>query len=83
VLGGVDAILYSGGIGHNSAEVRARTAGQFGWCGVELDSEKNAAAGRGDRCISSPGSRVGVWVIPAEEELLIARAVLQCLHAGR
>ncbi len=76
VLGGVDAIVFAGGIGENSPEVRARVARGMAWCGVEIDDVRNQAATGADRRISSDASSVGVWVIPAQEEILIARSVL-------
>jgi acetate kinase len=83
VLEGVDAIVFSGGIGDNSVAVRARTVGALEWCGVHLDGGRNAAADAGDRRISTPASGVEVWVIPAEEELLIARAVIERAGANQ
>src|SRR6187200_2762985 len=70
VLGGVDALVFTAGIGENSAEIRRRIGAASGWLGVELDEAANAA--RGPR-ISKPGSKVSAWVIPTNEELMIAR----------
>ena len=70
VLEGVDAIVFTAGIGENSAEIRQRIGAACGWLGVEIDAEANAA--RRTR-ISTPGSRVSAWVIPTNEELIIAR----------
>ncbi|MBM3391747.1 MAG: acetate/propionate family kinase [Betaproteobacteria bacterium] len=69
-LGGVDAIAFTAGIGENSAEIRARICRDAAWLGVELDAAANA---QGGPRISTPGSRVNVWVIPTNEELMIAR----------
>jgi acetate kinase len=70
VLGGLDGLVFTAGMGENSAEVRRRICESASWLGVELDAEVNA--GRGPR-ISTPQSKVSVWVIPTNEELMIAR----------
>jgi acetate kinase len=69
-LGGVDAIVFTAGIGENSAEIRARICRDAAWLGVEFDAAANEK--RGPR-ISVPGSRVSAWVIPTNEELMIAQ----------
>jgi acetate kinase len=69
-LGGVDAIVFTAGIGENSAAIRERVCRDAGWLGVELDGGANA---RGGPRISAAGSRVSVWSIPTNEELMIAR----------
>jgi acetate kinase len=71
-LGGIDALVFTAGIGENAAEIRRRICAKAGWLGLELDEKANAAA-RGEAIISSPGSRVAVAVIPTNEELVIAR----------
>ena len=70
VLGGVDALVFTGGIGENSAEMRARICERCAWLGVALDGEANRK--HGPR-ISKPGSRVSAWVIRTDEERMIAR----------
>jgi len=69
VLGGVDGIVFTAGIGENSAEIRRRICEASAWLGVELDSDANDA--RGPR-ISTRQSKVSAWVIPTNEELMIA-----------
>ncbi|MBG6074620.1 acetate/propionate family kinase [Polaromonas sp. CG_9.11] len=79
-LGGLEALVFTAGIGENSASLRRRVCEDAAWLGVALDEETNQAGGSGARCISTAGSRVAVWVIPTNEELMIARhtqAVLQ------
>ena len=73
-MNGADAIVFTGGIGQNSPEVRAKICEGLSWLGVQVDAERNIAhtAGREGQ-ISAEGSRVGVYVIPTNEELLIAR----------
>ena len=70
VLGGIDGLVFTAGIGENSAEIRARICESSAWLGVDLDTEQNAR--RGPR-ISRTDSRVSAWVIPTNEELMIAR----------
>jgi acetate kinase len=78
-LGGFDALVFTGGIGENAAPVR-RTIGQaLGWMGLSLDP---AANDRGGPRISAPDSRVSVWVIPTDEDLMIARHTQQMVEAG-
>ena len=73
-LGGSDAIVFAGGIGENAPEVRAEICRGLAWAGVELDEAENATmvAGREGR-ITTAESGLAVWVIPTDEELLIAR----------
>jgi acetate kinase len=79
-LGGLDALVFTAGIGENSAMIRHRVCRDAAWLGVELDEDANQAPASGARCISKPSSRVAAWVIPTNEELMIAQhtqAVLQ------
>ena len=69
-LGGLDALVFTGGIGEHAAQIRERVCRDAGWLGIELDPAANEAAGPR---ISTAGSRVPVWVIPTNEELMIAR----------
>jgi acetate kinase len=73
-LHGVDAIVFTAGIGENSAEIRRLVTDASAWLGVDLDPGANLAGGPR---ISRAGSRVSAWVIPTNEELMIAR------HTGR
>jgi acetate kinase len=70
VLGGIDGLVFTAGIGENSAEIRRRICERSAWLGIELDSEANAR--KGPR-ITAPASKVSAWVIPTNEELMIAR----------
>jgi acetate kinase len=74
VLGGVDGIVFTAGIGEHSAEVRRRICGASAWLGLAIDDDANA---RHSTRISKPDSAVSVWAIPTNEELMIAR------HTGR
>jgi acetate kinase len=75
-LGGVDALVFTGGIGENAAEIRARVCRGAAWLGVLLDPGANAA---GRPRIAAGTSRVAVYVVPADEELTIARHVRRVL----
>jgi acetate kinase len=70
VLAGIDGLVFTAGIGENSAEIRRRICESCAWLGIELDGEANA---QGASRISTTGSRVSAWVIPTNEELMIAR----------
>ena len=70
VLGGIDGLVFTGGMGENSVEIRRRICEASRWLGLELDAEANE--GRGPR-ISTPQSKVSAWVVPTNEELMIAR----------
>lgn len=80
-LQGIDALVFSAGIGENSARIRKQVCEGLSWLGVEIDEAANADAGRETR-ISTEASRVAVWVIATDEEAVIARDVARVL-AGR
>jgi acetate kinase len=69
VLGGLDGLVFTAGIGENSAEIRRRICKASRWLGLDLDETKNANQGQR---ISSPQSKVSAWVIPTNEEFMIA-----------
>ena len=81
-LGGLDAIVFTAGVGENSALVRERICGRLGFLGVELDSELNRVA-TPDCDVERPGSPVRVVVVRAREELVAARAARSLLEVGR
>jgi acetate kinase len=70
VLGGLDGLVFTAGIGENSPEIRRRICEASAWLGLELDAAANSRAGPQ---ISRPGSRVSAWVLATNEELMIAR----------
>jgi acetate kinase len=76
VLQGIDALVFTAGIGENSADIRRRICEASSWLGLDIDVEANA---RKASKISREGSRVSVWVIPTNEELMIARHTGQVL----
>jgi len=72
-MNGADAIIFAGGIGEHSPDVRARICRDLDWLGIRLDAAKNDQMVGGEGRIDAEGSRVALWVIPTDEELLIAR----------
>ena len=78
-LGGADVIVFTGGIGENQQQVRANICQDLEELGIQLDENANGAAD-GESCISDAGSRTKVWVIPTNEELIVARQVCQLLE---
>jgi acetate kinase len=79
-LGGLDALVFTGGIGEHAVEIRARVCQDARWLGVQLDEAANAAGGPQ---ISRPGSAVSAWVVPTNENLLVARHTRQLLDARK
>ena len=79
ILGGIDGLVFCAGIGENSAEIRRRICAASEWLGIALDPEANAR--HGPR-ISTAGSQASVWVIPTNEELMIARHTAALLGLG-
>jgi acetate kinase len=79
VLGGAQAVVFTGAIGERSPEVRARVCQGLEWLGLTLDSRANAAALEGERRISAAGARLQVFVIPSDEEIEIARGTVEAL----
>jgi acetate kinase len=71
-LGGVDAIAFTAGIGENRAELRAAVCANLEQLGIELDATKNAAA-KGEGAIHAAASRTQIWIVPTNEELIVAR----------
>jgi acetate kinase len=75
-LDGLDAVVFTGGVGENAAVIRSRVCRDSGWLGVAIDEEAN---NRGGPRISPIDSRVSVWAIPTNEELMIARHTLSLM----
>ncbi len=79
-LGGADAVVFTGGIGEHAAEVRTRILEGMEWCGIRVDAARNRETAGTEAEIGSPDSRVRVFVIPADEEVVIARETAACLQ---
>jgi acetate kinase len=78
VLGGAEAIVVGGGIGENTSLVRERIFENFAWCGAVLDRQRNSEVIDCEAPITTPESRVQVWVIPTQEGLMMAKDVAEC-----
>jgi acetate kinase len=78
-MGGADAIVFTGGIGENSPDIRARICTGLEWAGLKLDESKNQSMVGVEGQISSNDSRLHAYVIPTDEELLIARDTVRCI----
>ncbi|HIT58350.1 MAG TPA: acetate kinase [Candidatus Faeciplasma pullistercoris] len=76
IMNGIDAVLFTGGIGENSWEVREAVCADMSYFGIEIDRELNKTVKGKLMKISTPSSKVEVWVVPTNEELLIARDTL-------
>jgi acetate kinase len=79
VLGGIDGLVFTAGIGERSAEIRARICKASAWLGIDLDAEANLRHGP---VITRKGSALPVWVVPTNEELMIARHTRRLLHGA-
>jgi acetate kinase len=78
-LGGLDILAFTGGVGENAAEIRARAAAGLAFLGVTIDDDANFAS-RDDRELTADGSAVRTFVIKAREDLEIARQVRAAFH---
>jgi acetate kinase len=77
VLGGLDLLVFTGGIGEHAAPIRERICRDFAFAGIEIDPEKNAAHATVISCDDSPAR---VMVLPADEERMIARDTIQLIQ---
>src|SRR5215208_2146007 len=78
VLGGCDLIAFTGGIGENGVAIRKEICRNLNWAGIELDQEKNNTRGSETK-ISSDRSRTQIWIVPTNEELIVARQTVEVL----
>jgi acetate kinase len=76
-LRGLDALVFTGGIGEHAARIRQRVCADAAWLGIALDARANEAAAS---CITQPGSSASAWVIPTDEDLMMARHAWDTLH---
>lgn len=87
ILHGADTILFGGGIGENSAEIRSRICANMAWCGLELDAQRNNhvsdAASGAEVLISADSSKIKVYVIPVNEEMMIAEDAMAAFASYR
>ena len=79
-MNGADAVVFAGGIGENSPKVRQLVCDRLSWFGLELDTDRNSSFTDGrEGVISSPASRLKAFVMPTNEELLIARDTVRLI----
>jgi acetate kinase len=81
LLGGADAIVFTGGIGENSATMREAICRDLDWFGIHLNRLVNQSA-KGEARIDGPNSRVQIWIMPTNEELIVARQTRDCLKGS-
>lgn len=81
-LDGAEAVVFGGGIGENSPEVRSRVCEGLAWSGLTLDANLNRAAEGSEARISTQDSRLHAYVIPVDEAMIIARDTVECLREG-
>jgi acetate kinase len=82
VLGGIDAVVFTGGVGENAAGVRSAALDGLSRLGIQVDATRNAAPGNTARAVSPDGSEVAVLVIPTNEEWEIATQTLEVVDAA-
>ncbi len=81
-LGGADAVVFTGGIGENSTLIRERVCRDLDWFGIKLDPARNAG-GAVERVVSADDSRVALWTVPTNEEIVVARQTRDLLAASQ
>ncbi len=81
-LNGIDVLTFTAGVGENGPDTRKAICDYLGFMGVKLDPEKNNCRGK-EICISAPDSKVQVWVIPTNEELMIAQDTAELVNAAK
>lgn len=79
---GIDGFVFTAGIGENAAPIREMICDKLKWLGIEIDQEKNLSSSKEARIISAEKSKVPVWVIPTDEELMIAKQAAQFLKTS-
>ena len=82
LLNGADAIVFTGGIGENSKRMRAAVCANLDWFGIRLDPARNETA-KGEAPVHAADSRVQLWIMPTNEELVVARQAKALLEAGK
>jgi len=84
ILGGADAIVFSGGIGENSSLIRSGVCRNMAWAGIELDEAANTSVARGSEAkISTDSSQTQIWVLPTNEEIVVARQSVEAVNKAK
>ena len=79
-LNGCDVLAFTGGIGENGAAIRSAVCRNLAFAGIELDETKNNVRGKETK-ISADGSKADIWIVPTNEELIVARQTVEALRA--
>jgi acetate kinase len=79
MLGGADVLVFTGGIGENGAAIREGVCNNLQWAGIDLDKTKNNVRGKETK-ISTDTSRTQIWIVPTNEELIVARLTMGVLE---
>jgi acetate kinase len=82
LLNGADAVVFTGGIGENSVRMREALCADLDWFGIRLDAERNRTA-KGEAPVHAEGSRVQLWIMPTNEELVVARQARDLLRGAK
>ncbi len=80
VLGGIDAVVFTGGIGENSRFIREQVCAGFEWAGLKLDGDKNKSATADEQSIADAESKIDIWIVPTNEEIVVARQTAAVLN---
>ena len=80
-LNGIDVLTFTAGVGENGPETRQAICDYLGFMGIKLDPEANKVRGK-ERMISAPDSKVQVWVVPTNEELMIAQDTAELVNGN-
>ncbi len=83
ILGGIDTLVFTAGIGENAAPVREQILTALAWAGATFDQQKNAAPPSGEVLLSLPDSKFKIWLIPTNEEIIISRHARETLTAPK
>ena len=81
-LGGADVIVFTGGIGENGKDVRRDVCQGLEELGIVLDEAKNEAATASETSLEADGSKTAIWIVPTNEELIVARLAVKALRAN-
>jgi acetate kinase len=82
-LGGAEAVIFGGGIGENSPQVRSRICAGMDWCGMAMDENRNNQMIGVEGKISADDAKAQIYVVPVDEAVMIARDTVRCLHKNQ
>jgi acetate kinase len=80
LLGGADVLVFTGGIGENSERIRRNVCRDMEWAGMELCADRNAGV-KGEARLNAEHSRVQIWTVPTNEELVVARQTAEAIRS--